>query len=119
MRILAIDSSGLAASAAWMEDDTLLGEFTINYKKTHSQTLLPMMDELTEMLGTDVSTADAVAVSKGPGSFTGLRIGSSCAEQTADRGSDGRCAGVQSVRHRGTRGSDDGCEKKPGLHGNL
>ncbi|MEE8836249.1 MAG: tRNA (adenosine(37)-N6)-threonylcarbamoyltransferase complex dimerization subunit type 1 TsaB [Eubacteriales bacterium] len=80
MRILAIDSSGLAASAAWMEDDTLLGEFTINYKKTHSQTLLPMMDELTEMLGTDVSTADAVAVSKGPGSFTGLRIGSATAK---------------------------------------
>ena len=80
MRILAIDSSGLAAAAAWMEDDTLLGEFTINYKKTHSQTLLPMMDELTEMLGIDVSTADAVAVSKGPGSFTGLRIGSATAK---------------------------------------
>ena len=43
MKILALDSSGLVASVAVTEDDNLLGEYTINYKKTHSQTLLPML----------------------------------------------------------------------------
>ena len=46
MKILAVDSSGLVASVAVVMDDNLLGEFTMNYKKTHSQTLLPMLDEL-------------------------------------------------------------------------
>ena len=49
MKILGIDSSGLVASVAVTEDDNLLGEFTMNYKKTHSQTLLPMLDELAKM----------------------------------------------------------------------
>ncbi|MEE8885747.1 MAG: tRNA (adenosine(37)-N6)-threonylcarbamoyltransferase complex dimerization subunit type 1 TsaB [Eubacteriales bacterium] len=80
MRLLAIDSSGLVASAAYMDDDSLLGEYTINFKKTHSQTLLPMIDELTKMLGIEPDSIDAVAVSKGPGSFTGLRIGSATAK---------------------------------------
>ena len=79
MKILAIDSSGIVASAAVAEDDTLLGEYTINHKKTHSQTLLPMIDEVVRMLELDLSTIDAVAVAGGPGSFTGLRIGSATA----------------------------------------
>ena len=45
MKILALDSSGLVASVAVVSDDNLIGEYTINYKKTHSQTLLPMLDE--------------------------------------------------------------------------
>ena len=52
MKILGIDSSGLVASVAVTEDDNLLGEFTMNYKKTHSQTLLPMLDELAKMIRT-------------------------------------------------------------------
>lgn len=76
MKILAIDSSGLVASVAVVEDDNLLGEFTINYKKTHSQTLLPMLDELVKMIELELHTVDAIAVALGPGSFTGLRIGS-------------------------------------------
>ena len=52
----------------------------MNYKKTHSQTLLPMLDELTRMLDLELDTIDAVAVSGGPGSFTGLRIGSATAK---------------------------------------
>lgn len=78
--MLAIDSSGLVASVAVLEDDNLLGEYTVNYKKTHSQTLLPMLDALTSMIELDLSTLDAVAVSAGPGSFTGLRIGSATAK---------------------------------------
>lgn len=76
MKILAVDSSGLVASVAIVEDDNLLGEYTMNYKKTHSQTLLPMLDELAKMIELDLNTLDAIAVAGGPGSFTGLRIGS-------------------------------------------
>ena len=49
MKILALDSSGIVASVAVVEDDTLLAEYTVNYKKTHSQTLLPMLDEIVKM----------------------------------------------------------------------
>ena len=80
MKILAIESSGLVASVAVTEGNNLLGDYTINYKKTHSQTLLPMLSALTEMIELDLNTIDAIAVSKGPGSFTGLRIGSATAK---------------------------------------
>lgn len=75
MKILGVDSSGLVASVALVEDANLIAEYTVNYKKTHSQTLLPMLDEIVKMTDTDLATIDAIAVAKGPGSFTGLRIG--------------------------------------------
>lgn len=80
MRILGIDSSGLVASVALIEEDNLLAEYTVNYKKTHSQTLLPMLDEIARMIELDLKTVDAIAVAAGPGSFTGLRIGSATAK---------------------------------------
>lgn len=80
MKLLALDSSGLVASVAVTEDGKLLGEYTVNYKKTHSQTLLPMLDTVAQMLALDLSTVDAIAVAAGPGSFTGLRIGSATAK---------------------------------------
>ena len=80
MKILAIDSSGLVASVAVVEDETLLAEFTIDYKKTHSQTLLPMLDQMAKMIELDLNSIDAIAVAGGPGSFTGLRIGSATAK---------------------------------------
>lgn len=80
MKILALDSSGIVASVALLEDDTLLAEYTVNYKKTHSQTLLPMLDEVAKMTELDMETIDAIAVAAGPGSFTGLRIGSATAK---------------------------------------
>lgn len=80
MRILAMDSSSLVASVAVLEDDILMAEYTMNYKKTHSQTLLPMIDEMVKMIELDLQTIDAIAISKGPGSFTGLRIGSATAK---------------------------------------
>lgn len=80
MKILAIDSSGLVATVAVVEDDNMLAEYTINYKKTHSQTLLPMLDEITKMTELDLNTVDAIAIASGPGSFTGLRIGSATAK---------------------------------------
>lgn len=83
MKILALDSSALVASVAVVEDDNLLGEYTVNYKKTHSQTLLPMLDEVAKMIELDLSEIDVIAVSAGPGSFTGLRIGSATAKGMA------------------------------------
>lgn len=76
MRILGIESSSLVASVAIVTDDVITAEYTVNLKKTHSQTLLPMIDEMASMLEVDLDTVDAIAVSAGPGSFTGLRIGS-------------------------------------------
>lgn len=80
MKLLGLDSSGLVASAAIVEDDILLAEYTVNYKKTHSQTLLPMLDAISGMTELDLETIDAIAVAAGPGSFTGLRIGSATAK---------------------------------------
>lgn len=80
MKLLAIDSSGMTATVAVLEDDKLSAEYTINYKKTHSQTLVPMLDEIRKMTDLDLDSLDAIAVAKGPGSFTGLRIGSATAK---------------------------------------
>ena len=80
MKILAIDSSGLVASVAVVEDDVLQGEYTINFKRTHSEVLLPMLDALKKDLQLDLESVDAIAVAAGPGSFTGLRIGSATAK---------------------------------------
>lgn len=80
MRVLAIDSSGLTATVAVVEDTETIAEYTVNYKKTHSQTLLPMIDEMARMVELDLSSIDAIAVAGGPGSFTGLRIGSATAK---------------------------------------
>ncbi|MBQ9699533.1 MAG: tRNA (adenosine(37)-N6)-threonylcarbamoyltransferase complex dimerization subunit type 1 TsaB [Lachnospiraceae bacterium] len=80
MKILAIDSSSLVATVAVMQDDIMVAEYTINHKKTHSQTLLPMIDEIVRMAEICLDDIDAIAVSAGPGSFTGLRIGSATAK---------------------------------------
>ena len=75
---------GLVASVAVVEDgavyDQVIAEYTVNYKKTHSQTLLPMLDEIVKMTELDLHAVDAIAVAGGPGSFTGLRIGSATAK---------------------------------------
>lgn len=80
MKLIAIDSSGLVASVAIVTEASMLAEYTVNYKKTHSQTLLPMLSEIVKMVEIDMSDVDAIAVAAGPGSFTGLRIGSATAK---------------------------------------
>lgn len=80
MRIIAIDSSSMVATVAITTDGVLNAEYTINHKKTHSQTLLPMIDEICRMTEVDMNTIDAIAISGGPGSYTGLRIGSATAK---------------------------------------
>lgn len=81
--ILAIDSSSLVASVALANDEKIIAEYTINLKKTHSQTLLPMVDEIFKMTGIDKKELEAIAVTEGPGSFTGLRIGAATAKGLA------------------------------------
>ncbi len=83
MNILSIDSSGLVASAALMSDHMLVAEYTIHNKKTHSQTLLPMISDMMKMADIEPGKLDAIAVSAGPGSFTGLRIGAATAKGLA------------------------------------
>ena len=80
MKVLGLDSSGLVAGVALIQDDVLIAEYTTDYKKTHSQTLLPMLDELRRMVDLDLKSIDLIAVAAGPGSFTGLRIGSATAK---------------------------------------
>ena len=80
MKVLGIDSSGLVASAALLEEESILGDYSTNYKKTHSETLMPMIDTLLTQLGVERTAIDYVAVASGPGSFTGLRIGAATAK---------------------------------------
>lgn len=80
MKVLGIESASLVASVAMVCDGQMTAEYTLNLKKTHSQTLLPMIDQMMQLLGEDISTVDAIAVSGGPGSFTGLRIGAATAK---------------------------------------
>lgn len=129
MRILALDSSGLVASVAVVEkieeEEQVIAEYTVNYKKTHSQTLLPMLDTVSDMIELDLKTIDAIAVAGGPGSFTGLRIGSATAKglglamnKPLIHHRHGR-TGVQSVRNRRHRVPNHGCAPRTGLHRNL
>ena len=60
MKILAIESSSLVASAAIVNDDILVAEYTVNHKVTHSQTLLPMIDEILTMTQTDKRSIDEI-----------------------------------------------------------
>ena len=75
MKILALDSSAIVASVAVCEDERLLAEYTLNNGNTHSETLLPMVESIFASLGITASDIDLFAVSAGPGSFTGVRIG--------------------------------------------
>ncbi len=83
MLILSIDSSATAASAALSEDSKLIGEFFTNTDFTHSRTLAPMIENLFTVCGKTPSDVDLIAVSNGPGSFTGVRIGVSVAKGIA------------------------------------
>lgn len=80
MKLLVLDSSGLVASVSLMENDRLIAEYTTGHKLTHSQTLLPMLDEIVERTSFELETIDAIAIAMGPGSFTGLRIGAATAK---------------------------------------
>ncbi len=83
MLVLGVESSAGAASAAVAKDGALLGEFFVNTKQTHSQTLMPMVEALLRNLGLCCGDLDRFAVASGPGSFTGVRIGVACVKGMA------------------------------------
>lgn len=83
MRVLAVESSAMVAGAAVINEERLMGEFTLNHRKTHSQKLMPLIEELLDSLDLTLMDMDVLAVSKGPGSFTGLRIGISTVKALA------------------------------------
>lgn len=83
MNLLAIDASGIAGSVAYIKDGKLAGEYYICDKLTHSQTIMPMLEDMKALLNIDLEEVDVVAVTSGPGSFTGLRIGVTAAKALA------------------------------------
>lgn len=83
MKILAIDTTGLVASVAIVDEEKTIGIISTNYKKTHAETLMPMVDNLVASIEFDLSELSYIACSSGPGSFTGLRIGVATAKGLA------------------------------------
>ena len=83
MIILALDTSSMVATVALMDEEKLIGEYSINHKRTHSQKLMPMIDALLKDCEMKIQDVDYVAVAEGPGSFTGLRIGVATAKGLA------------------------------------
>lgn len=83
MKILGIESAGMTASCAISEDDKLLCEYLLNHKKTHSEKLMPLIIKALEDREIKLSDIDVIAISKGPGSYTGLRIGAAIAKGLA------------------------------------
>lgn len=75
MIVLSIDSSSKVATAALLNNDEILGEYVINNKREHSVLLMPMIENLLKDCNLSIDDIDGYVVSKGPGSFTGLRIG--------------------------------------------
>ena len=75
MKILAVDTSGPNCSVAIIDEEKVLANFSLNIGITHSQTLMPLVDELCKMSNISLNDIDAFTCSIGPGSFTGLRIG--------------------------------------------
>lgn len=97
MLILALDSSAAPASAALLEDGKILSEFYINTKQTHSQTLMPMVESVLKLTNKTLDDVTCMAVSAGPGSFTGVRIGVSCVKGLSMTRNI-PCAGVSTLR---------------------
>lgn len=83
MKLLAIDTSNQVMSIAVLEDQKIIGELTTNLKRNHSERLMPAIDDLMKEVNMDIQEIDRIAVAKGPGSYTGLRIGVTTAKTLA------------------------------------
>ena len=104
MKILALESSALAASAALCEDGKCVGVYLQNCGLTHSETLLPMADNLLKGCRWTMDDVDLIAVAHGPGSFTGVRIGVSTAKGLS-WGADKPCCGVSTLESMAWQGA--------------
>ena len=83
MKILSIESASVTASCAVSNGENILGEYTLNHKKTHSEKLMPLIEMLMKDLDLHLTDMDYIAISEGPGSYTGLRIGGAIAKSMA------------------------------------
>ncbi|MGL4361815.1 MAG: tRNA (adenosine(37)-N6)-threonylcarbamoyltransferase complex dimerization subunit type 1 TsaB [Cellulosilyticaceae bacterium] len=83
MNIIALDASGVAGSVAYFSEGKLVGEYYVCHKLTHSQTIMPMLEDMKKLIGFDLKDVDVIATTSGPGSFTGIRIGVSTAKAMA------------------------------------
>lgn len=83
MRILALDTSGQVASVAILINDKITAQYSINHNMTHSVTMMPMLESIMKLTGIELNEIDAIAIAAGPGSFTGLKIGSATAKGLA------------------------------------
>ncbi len=83
MKILAIDTTGAVAGVALVDDNITVAEFSVNNEKTHSQTIMPLINKLLSSLDLTIADIDYIAATSGPGSFTGLRIGCATAKGLA------------------------------------
>ena len=97
MKILALESSAAACSAALCRDGVLVAQFFQNSGLTHSRTLLPMVHDMLNRCGQSLSDVDVIAAAAGPGSFTGLRIGVATAKGLAWAGGQ-RCAPCSTLK---------------------
>lgn len=96
MKILGIESATIAASCALLDDEKLIGEYTQSHKKTHSEKLMPLIKKLLDDTNTSINDIDTIAISKGPGSYTGLRIGAAIGKSLA-QACDIQVVGVPTV----------------------
>lgn len=96
MIILAIDSTAISGSVAICKDEKLLCQFTLNIGNTHSETLLPMIENALKVCGMTTDDVELFACDEGPGSFTGVRIGVATVKGLAF-GSGKPCMGVSTL----------------------
>ncbi|MDU2598567.1 MULTISPECIES: tRNA (adenosine(37)-N6)-threonylcarbamoyltransferase complex dimerization subunit type 1 TsaB [Anaerococcus] len=83
MNILAIDTSTMISTVTIASENEILGDFNVNQQKTHSESLVPMIETLLNLLGMEIKDIDEFVIAEGPGSFTGLRIGMTIAKTLA------------------------------------
>ena len=107
MLILALESSAKAASAALMEDEKLIAQYSQCSGLTHSRTLLPMVDDMLKNTENTIAGVDLIAVAHGPGSFTGIRIGVSTVKGLA-WAADKMCVGVSTLEAMAWHGVSSG-----------
>ena len=96
MKILSLDTTATVCTAAICEGGKLIAETTVNTGNTHSETLLPVIENLLKITETDIKDIDCFACSTGPGSFTGVRIGAATVKGLAF-GSSKPCVGVSTL----------------------
>lgn len=108
MRILAVDSSAKSVSVAISDDKKIISEFYLNTGFTHSQTLMPMVKSALDCAGIDINSIDLFAVNKGPGSFTGIRIGVAAIKGMADFHKK-KCIGISTLEAMAYNLSSNNC----------